>query len=99
MSNENDPSIPHAPQPSRDQEGDARPSLAAQGVAEALREAIAAGVREPNEQFAYHRCNHCDATWWGDRPGRANPDKPRHRTDCVIPRWEAALWQWKRMQT
>lgn len=69
----------------------AQPSLVAPGVAEALREAIAAGVRQPNEQFAYHRCNHCDCTWWGDVPGRSNPERPVHRAECPITKWQAAL--------
>jgi hypothetical protein len=48
-------------------------------------------VRKPNEQFAYHRCNHCDCTWWGDVPARSNPERPVHRAECPIPKWSAAL--------
>ena len=60
-------------------------------VSAALKEAIAFAIREPNEQFAYHRCRVCDGAWFGEKPGRKDPERPSHRLDCPVPGWEEAL--------
>lgn len=41
-----------------------------------LREFIEFGIRKPNEQFRYSRCNFCDLTWWDEREV--------HRPSCMV---------------
>jgi hypothetical protein len=68
------------------------PSIERSGALAALREAITLAIELPNERYAYTTCTICRGTWWGEKPGRDNPEPPRHRLDCAVPRWEAALW-------
>ena len=48
----------------------------------AVEDAIRHAIRLPNKQFAYSRCNICDASWW---------DTEEHRLGCAVPRWKLAL--------
>ena len=48
----------------------------------ALKQAVERAIRRPNDQFAYSRCNLCDASWW---------EREEHRHDCDVLKWQRLL--------
>lgn len=58
---------------------------------DAIRQAVQFLTERNGKQYAYDRCRVCGCTWYGEREGRVNSEKPQHNLTCWVPQAEHQL--------